>query len=243
MSEAPVEAAPSPLDAARELLGTEEAPEEESGPEETAVEEPEGSQHEAVLPDLDVEVPEDYQELSGMPDFDAEAEAEVQHEEHEQQEEDDYQYQDESVVAERKKRIAAEKRAAWLEQRNVEQNIGKWKAEAIKYYPLAQPFIDAGLVKADSRRAFAREAKRVHETMKPYISEKFLKPLEEALKAREVETKDESTQQQRDDWGPARTGPNQVPAAATRTSEAYEGRQRAKTLVDEIKTMFTAGGE
>jgi hypothetical protein len=224
------------VDAARDLLGTEEAPEEASSPEESAAQE---GEHEAEfdLPNLDVEVPEDYAEISEMPDFEAEAEAELGVQESQQHEQEEYEYEDDGIVQERKKRLAAEKRAAWLEQQHRMANEGKWKAEAAKYYPLAQPFIDSGLIKADSRRAFAREAKKVHEAMKPYIAEKFLRPFEEEMKRRESGEVDQNREQEKADWGKPMAGPNQPPAQSERKVQQYEQNKRNPTLVDEIKSM------
>jgi len=222
---------------------TEEAP-EESGPEETVSDaSPEAQTEDGFqIPSLDVDVPEDYAELGEMPDFDAEAEAEIQNEEPSQDE--DY-YEEPDTAALRKRALAAEKRNAWLEAQNIRQNEAKWQAEAIKFYPLAEPFIKAGKIKADSRRAYAREAKAVHEAMKPFISERFLEPLKAALADKEGKAKEEAQEEQKAAWGKPMTGPNQVPVTAERAGKkesiANQHRNnRGPTLQQEILAMIQA---
>src|SRR6185295_17046284 len=191
---------------ANALLGTEEAPEEASGTEEAVSDAPEGAQNETAFDqfELEPEVPEDYASLAEEPDFDAQAQQEVE----EVPEDQEFEYQDEESVALRRRALAAEKRAAWLEEQRIRQNEGTWKKEGVKFYPLSEPFVEAGLIKADSRRAYARECKRIHDAMKPFVKEKFLKPLEAALKVQQEEAVAEEVNEKKAQWGPPTAGGN-----------------------------------
>jgi hypothetical protein len=216
-------------DVLREELGMDqeqpvEAPEGASG-QEAVVAQP-VVQETTPVPSYEVEVPQDILDELDEPDFTAEAEAEVNNDE-------DLNYED-GDTEERKKRIAAEKRTAWLEGRLADQSRAKWKAEATKYFPLSEHALND--IKADSRRAFLREARAAHDSVVPYI-----KPLIEKLKAAEEQAKAEGAlegrQEARVAWGNPTTGPGSVPVQAGASNAELAEARKSGNLAKVISVM------
>lgn len=206
-----VAAAQEPVEAA-ERSNSEEAAVAQEDVQETA--------HEDV-PNYTPEIPEDLLAELDEPDFEAEAAMEA-----EPAEGEEYLY-DEGDSEERKLRIAAEKRAAWLEGRLQEQNRGKWEAEAKKFFPLSEHALPN--VKADSRRAFLREAKKAHEAVLPYV-----KPLIDKLSATVEQAQEkglaDGKQAAKEAWGTPTTGPGVVPVKTSADQAELEEARKTRNL-------------
>ena len=199
-----------------------EVPQEASG-QEAAVAQPVVQE---TVPTYEPEVPQDILDGLEEPDFTALAEEEVTNDE-------DLNYED-GDTEERKARIAAEKRVAWLEGRIVDQNRAKWEAESIKYFPLSEHKIKD--IKADSRRAFMREAKAAHEAVLPYVKP-LIDQLTAAKDAAKAEGALEGRQEAANAWGTPTVGPGSVPVlAGAQNHELNEARKSGK-LENVIRVM------
>ena len=178
------------------------------------------------VPTYEPEVPQDILDELSEPDFTAEAEVEVN-------EDEDLSFED-GDTEERKARIAAEKRVAWLEGRIVDQNRAKWEAESIKYFPLSEHKIKE--IKADSRRAFLREAQKAHDAVLPYV-----KPLVDQLTAAREAAKAEGTQEGRVEaanaWGSPTVGPGSVPVLAGAQNHELNEARKSGNLAKVISVM------
>lgn len=198
--------------AAHDLLGDAvEAPDSEqeqaSGTDDTAAaEEPQETEQTDEF-NLDPEVPDDIRALVDEPDFEAEAEEEIAASVEEEWDEDGQdEYVDPRLAEERKKRVAAEKKAAHYEQLRVKAERTKWEDEAAKFYPLA----DVKKIDATSRRAFLRAAKSRHEETKPFVLrgiESHKQDLQAEFDAKYAEAKAELERA----WGRPLAGSSQVP--------------------------------
>ena len=201
-------------------------PQESVEAEETPIAQPEAvaeaeAQHETVEApevDLEPEIPQDIMDLLEEPDFEAEAEAEVVAEAAGQSDDEQYtEFDDPQLQAERKARIAAEKKAAHYEKMRVRENIGKWKAEAERYFPHSKPFIDK--IEANSRRAFLKQASAYHETIKAHVGTVAPKSSDEEREKLKAEIRAELEAS----WGKPMVGPgSSVPAEAAERQRAYE---------------------
>jgi hypothetical protein len=217
-----------------------EAPETASS-KEAAVAQPDGEQEAAVetveTPTFETEIPEDVLAFLDEPDFDAEAEAELATTTDDEQPTYEYDVND---TDDRKARIAAEKKSAWLEQRLADQNRGKWEAEAKKYFPLAETSL--GSIKADSRRAFLRQARAEHEKVLPII-----KPLIDQLNAASVEAKAaavaEGREEAKSNWGTPTTGPGVVPVRSSAATTELDEARKTRNLAKIIGVLMKQGGE
>jgi hypothetical protein len=94
---------------------------------------------------------------------------------------------------------AAERRAAHLEALRVKEAKKNWKEEAVKFFPLSEPFLDE--INSNSRRGFLRTAKQLNDRMKPLIEEKVLKPARAAREAELAAVQEEAKGKARDAWG------------------------------------------
>ena len=217
---------------AQALVSADEAPEEASGSEEVAAEAQ--AQPEATSEfELEPEIPDDVREFLEEPNFEEEAETEVEASQPEEYNEEEYT--DPALAEERKKRIAAEKKAAWLEQQRVQANLGKWREEAVKYFPLSQPVLDD--ITATSRRGFLREAQRAHEKTLP-VFKQVAEMFEAKLKTAQTQADEAERDIEKAQWGPATSGPGGVPpeAAALQAKRAnYDLAKSRGNLVDMIK--------
>lgn len=157
-----------------------------------------------LSPDL-AELLEDEQ-----PDFDAEARAEVAAELQAAEDTGSYYEGDPDATARLR---ALEKRNAFLEERIVQTNRGKWVQENLRAYPLlAQHFPDdVKAIDATSRRAFAREAAALHDKYS-----KALRPVLETLATAKTAAREDVRAEERTNvrnaWG--------VPAADLAASGA-----------------------
>jgi hypothetical protein len=131
-----------------------------------------------------VEVEDDEEEeVEVLPDFEAEAEREIIDMEiaAAEGEYDDSELTEEAL-AERKRRIIAEKKAAHFENLTATRERKKWEAEVLKHYPFSKHALPN--IKATSRRAFLKEAKAAHDAVKPYIKETVNKLVAESEEER-----------------------------------------------------------
>jgi hypothetical protein len=213
----------------REISGSVEAPVASS--EEAAVaQEDEQETVEPNVPNYTPEIPEDLLEDLEEPDFEAEAATELAAD-------DEYVY-DEQDSEERRLRIAAEKKLAWIEGRLQDQNKSKWRAEATKYFPLSEHSLDS--IQADSRRSFLRQAKAEHEKVLPYV-----KPLIERLGATAEEVKAQAKQEGRAEaraaWGQPTTGPGTVPTRGSADEQELEDARKTGNLAKIIGVMMKQG--
>lgn len=172
------------LAAVQELVGTtgEEAEETPSSDEEAVAQQEEQETAETPAEEATAEaaaeetdeatepaLPDEIANLIAEADIEEEAEAEARAsfeapEDLEEGEESDYEY-DPRLEQERKLRIAAEKKIAFIEGQRVKSERKKWEAEAEKFFPNA----DATQIEASSRRSFLRKAKAEHERLKPRV--------------------------------------------------------------------------
>jgi len=208
-----------------------EAPTEASGQEAAVAQEDE--QETVELPTFEVELPEDLEAELDAPDFEAEAEAEVIDDGEEYVE--GYEVDSE----ERRKRIAAEKKAAWLEGRLAETNRSKWEAEAKKYFPLSEHAL--ANIKADSRRAFLREARTAHQAVLPYVKP-LVDKLAEAEAAVKAQAKADGRQEAQAAWGTPTSGPGSAPVAASARNEELDAARRSGNLAKVIGIMRQQAG-
>ena len=177
---------------------------------------------------IDRELPEDIQL-----DLDTEDELdlpELEAEEEPEQYEDD-EYADEAVLAERKKRVALEKKLAYVQNQKLKADRKTWVERDAEYFPLADA---KGIAeRASSRREFRRLAKAEHERLKPF----FLAQ----VKAREDALREAHQQKQAQAWGKPMTGPS-VPTEATEYVENIEKARRTGSLRETIKARMLGGG-
>lgn len=230
------------VDKAREMLG--DIPEEPTA-EEPETEEPTGEAPEqpdpedSALPVLEPELTDEQRELLEEPDFEAEAQAEIQAEQPEE-EEDEYEAYDESpqLQAERAARIAAEKRAAWLEGQRVKESSKSWREEAKKVAALSEPFLDE--IKATSRKGYIREAKRIHDKLAPFVKEHYHDPLVAARAQMSGEVTAEAREEAARAWGKPTSGPSVVPAEAAEQAARVDQARIAKNRSFDsiVKTMI-----
>lgn len=138
-----------------------------------------------------------------MPDFEAEAEAQMLDEEISHQDDDEWVYSED-----RKRAIIAEKRAAYLESQNAKRERGRWEAEARKQWPYSTYAFQN--IKATSRRQFLREAKAAAEAVTPFIKEVVAKR-EAELAAERANLKAEEKAKAAEAWGEPTTPPAGTP--------------------------------
>lgn len=178
---------------------------------------------------LDPEIPEELRSLYEEPDFEEEASEELSAE---SDEDDEDEYVDPDVREERRKRLAAEKRAQYLEGLRVQDQRKKWEAEAVKYTPLSEPFLSD--IKSTSRRAFLRDAKKLHDRAKPKV-EAYLRAEREKLRA---ELRSDAAKA----WGKPTVGAGEVPSEARKALESIEeAKARGAPLHEIIKLRAEAG--
>ena len=186
----------------------------------------------------DPEVPEDILAFLNEPDFEAEAAAELATGTVDENDDFDEQYASEETVAERKRRVAAEKKAAWLEERLADTNRDKWTAEAEKYFPYASHALKD--IKATSRRQFLKQAQAKHEEMKPHLAT-YLKAagtvvtqtVEAARSAAETEVKES--------WGkPTVDASNAVTQEAVFEAEVAKSRLESKSVEEHFRRLIKA---
>lgn len=203
--------------------------------EETPIDSPEsGAEAEAPqapAPDPEdsvVEIPPDIKELLEEPDFEAETEAELAAEQAVEEEDENYEFEDDAVAKERKARIAAEKKAQWLEAQRLKDKRPDWKKEALKYFPHSKPFIDKIVNEATSRRAVLRQANAYHEQIAAHVgSIAPAVPQDETALRAAIRAEMEAA------WGKPLTGPNatQVPTEALDQAQRWE---QARSRGDQV---------
>lgn len=219
-------------EAAAGVVGDLAAEAEQNAPSEPEAAVAEAPQETAPLAfDPDPELPEDITELLDEPDFEEEAAAEIAA----AIPEDEYNteaYTDPELAEERRKRIAAEKRAAHFEGLRVKDSRSKWEAEAAKFFP----FADAGSIQATSRRGFLRAAQQENERVKNLPSIKaMIERGSLATEAVAAEALDIAREESRDAWGKPLVGPSAAPAAAIQKQDQAQRIQNARTVHDRIR--------
>jgi hypothetical protein len=235
------------VDIVADMMGIEledEAPAEEAGeqpeavaaPEEEAQEATEEEAEEVVEPvNFSPTVPEDLEEYLNAPDFedDDAVEPEVEEEEEESEE-----YEDERYVKLKKQLASERKRREYAERLRMDAQRDKWAQEATKYFPLSEHLLDS--ITATSRRAFLREARKAHETVKPYVSEYIERAKKQATAAKE-DAKAAGRQDAEKAWGKPLTGPGSVPLSASAKKEALENARNSGSLTKVVREMFKQG--
>lgn len=200
---------------------------------------------------LEPEIPEDIKEELEAPDFEQMAQDELDDQRYAAapesepshryedisynmvQGEDDWEELDQDVLEERKRRIAAEKKAEYYENLRLRSEQKRWAAEARKYFPLSGSALDSGHIKAKSRKDFLRQAKKAHETVLPYIKDAMAerdRVLEDEKRQVREETKAEFIRA----WGRATTGPSGYPARADDYAEELADSRRKGDLARSI---------
>lgn len=164
--------------------------------------------------DFDVDLPEDIAAIVDEPDFDAEVEAEVAAEVEENGFDDD-----EDTVELRKQLRKAQKEAEFHKQQRLRAELPKWKQEAEKFFPLA----DIDSIKAESRRAFLREAAKQHRALKPKI-DKVLAREREQLSATTEQERAAKREEAAKAWGKPTAGGPGVPPEASQKVRAETDR-------------------
>lgn len=198
---------------------------------------------------LEPELPEDLNEELTAPDFDQQAEDEINEQRYTQPEpeetrfedvsyemvspEDTWDEMDSEVLEERKKRIAAEKKAAYFENLRIKSDQRRWADEARKYFPLAGSALDAGNINARSRKEFLRKAKRAHETVLPYIKE-AIDQRDKTLDADRRKVREETREEMVKAWGRATTGPSGYPTRADDFQEELDSSRKKNDLARSI---------
>lgn len=196
-----------------------EAPETESGSEETV--------EEVEYPTFDIELPAD---LAALIDEEDPSDFEVTEDEL-----DELSAEHEDTSREVLARMrAAEKRAEHLERLRVQEARKNWNEEAAKYFPLAEPFLEE--ITATSKRGYMRTAREVHEKMKPKFEQavaQYKQANDQAKTKAEEEAKEEAKKQ----WGQA--GPShESPSEATTTLQSTRERRGKMELSDTIRGMI-----
>lgn len=175
------------------------------------------------------QMPEGLAEELDEPDFEEEAEREYEA----QQDEEEYEggYEDPEL---RKRLLAAEKKAEHYEQLRAREAQKSWRAEATKYFPLAEHSFDK--IKATSRRGFLREAKQIHETTYSYLKPHLDKLQEATEKAKETATT-EARQDAERAWGRPTTGGSEVPSLTQEQEKRMQRARRTGDFADVVKAM------
>lgn len=214
---------PDQEDAAAAVEDGNEA-EETSSSEETAA----SPAHEAELT-FGEQLPEDLAGELDEPDFEEEAEREYEA----RQDEEDYEqgYEDPDL---HKRLLAAEKKAQHYEQLRAKEASKSWRAEATKYFPLAEHSF--GEIKATSRRGFLREAKRIHDTTFSYLKP-HLDKLQEATEAAKAAATAEAREDAERAWGRPTTGGSEVPSMTAEQEKRIARARRSGDFSDVVKAM------
>lgn len=195
----------------------------------------EGEAEQVTVPEepefeIDPQLPDDI-----LADIDVEEEPPVEEEEEDfpgeaGEYDEDEEYADERLLAERKKRVAAEKKAAWLETQKLKADRKRWIEKEADYFPLADVESIAG--RSSSRREFRRLAAAEQKRMVPRFKR--------ALKAAQAEAKAE-VEQRREEvaqaWGKPVSGPPMPAQAAHQMSRIDQARQTG-SLIETIKARM-----
>jgi hypothetical protein len=110
-----------------------------------------------------------------MPDFEAEADAELLNQEIAEDGEgmadfsQEWEEEEPDMSDARRRAIVAEKKAAYYENLAANRERKKWRAEAAKHFPHSVHALDK--IQANSRKGFLREAKQAHDTVKDYVKQ------------------------------------------------------------------------
>lgn len=201
---------------------------------------------------LEPDLPDELRDELDAPDFeemaqeeiDAQRYAQIEQPEPEQarfedashnwvQSQDDWEELDQEVIEERKKRIAAEKKAAYYENLRAKSQQKQWAAEARQYFPLAGSALDSGHINAKSRKDFLRQARKAHEGVLPYIKEAISQrdaTLEQERKKVREETREEFIRA----WGRPTTGPSGYPNRADDLAEELADSRKKGDLARSI---------
>lgn len=184
-----------------------------------------------ALPSFDPVPDDELDRLLEEPDFDEEAAAEVQ------AAVDAGEY-DETVDLDAAAKIRAqEKRIQFLEQQIVKKSRKGWVEENLRKYPLLATYARDEVEKIDatSRRAFAREAAKLHDRFSAVA-----KPLLDDLAKAKAQIKTDATTEARQEvqaaWGKPAVDPA-APAAQAALSELQEARKRRAPAAERFKLL------
>lgn len=218
--------------AARLLAGSDEAQDDPVSSEEpVAAEAPQETEQDLDFDLFGVTAPPELEEELEAPEFELEPEAVEDEEDDEFEDFEDHP--DPKLLAKLKR---AEKERDFYKQLRVKKDAKDWQAEAEKFYPLSSPFLDQ--INAQSRRAFLKQAKAFHDTLKPYVDEKIVKPARAAVEAARQKALDEARVEAEKRWGPADIDAPAVPTDATVTRENVERARTKGDLADVIHAMM-----
>lgn len=132
-----------------------------------------------------------------------------------------------------------EKERDHYKQLRLREGAKTWSQEATKFFPLSEPFLST--IKADSRRAYLKEAKSYHEALKPVVEEKVLKPARAAMEAERVKMREEEKEAARKTWGqgaPPPSGETQTPSEQAAIQERVTKARRTGEFSDIVKAMI-----
>lgn len=187
-----------------------------------------------LTPDLEELLEDD------TPDFEQEARAELATQA--QYAEDTGEYVDYDGTEQAAKLLALEKRNAFLEQRLVETNRGKWVRENLQAYPLAAQYAKDRIeaIQATSRRGFAREAAKINADVTA-IAKPLLDDLKTRLAAQGQIVTDTHRQQVQAAWGVPMIEPAAGGDAAARQAKVEQARKTGD-LQAVFKAELETGG-
>jgi hypothetical protein len=192
-------------------------------------------QEEVIELDLTPDLPEDLQAEINLPDFEEEAAPAYTPEPEYEAEE----YEDEAVTAERNKRIAAEKKLAWIEAEKLKADRLRWVEKDLPHFPALASFPKIAKELADSstsRRDFGRKAQEQNqllaEGMKGYVEKVAGNMSKQAEKQQE---------ELAEAWGRPTAGPGYVPAEALETAVQIQKVRKAGSLLDATRARLGLG--
>ena len=176
------------------------------------------------LPNLNPSLPDDLVEFLDEPDFDEEITASSD-------EVDEFVDPDELA----RQNAQLKKRLEYVERQKLEATQKAWSEEAKKIAPLSRP----ETIKANSRRAFLREARKQHEDnfslLAPHIE--AYKTARESLKASiEAEIRSELA----DAWGKPNVGggPSGAPIEAVEAADKLDRARNTRNMTNVVKALM-----
>lgn len=211
--------------AAAQILEAERAEGQESSAssEETAAE---GTPQDAEqAPSLDPELPEGLAEELDEPDLDEDEDPAGLDEDYE-----GYSEADQEIV---KRLHAAEKKAAYYEDLRLKDSKKLWTAEAKKFFPLSEFALPS--IEATSRRAFLKQARAAHETVKPLVK-RYLDAAHTSMESEREQMRSEEREKAAKSWGRPSVG-SEVPANAAEDVRQIERARARGDLSDVIRAM------
>lgn len=211
--------------AAKMIAGSDEAPEGESSEDAAATE-----SQDAVLPDLEVELPEDLIRELDEPEF-------VEEETPDEDEPDFEDYgEGDADPAVLKRLRQAEKKAEYYENLRAEDSKRKWKDEAKKFFPLSEYALDD--IQATSRRGYLKQAQAAHQSVLPHLKP-YIEQMQTTLESEKEKARAEAREEAEKAWGRPATGDNAASDAEAHREQVEKARRRpGGELSDVIRAMM-----